>query len=122
MSLRAWILLLVLASLWGASYLFIKVGLRDLSPAEIAVIRTALGALVLVPFVMARGAVRPLLERWRFIVVLGAIHVAAPFLLINAGEQHISSSLTGILVASTPLFTALFAIWILRSERPAARG
>jgi drug/metabolite transporter (DMT)-like permease len=114
--------MLVLASLWGASYLFIKVGLRELSPSEIAVIRTALGALVLVPVVVARGGVRPLLERWPFITALGAIQVAAPFLLINVGEQHISSSLTGILVASTPLFTALFAVWILRSERPTARG
>jgi drug/metabolite transporter (DMT)-like permease len=122
MSFRAWILLLVLASLWGASYLFIKVGLRDLSPAEIAVARTALGAVVLIPFVIARGAVRPLLARWQFITALGALQVAGPFILINVGEQHISSSLTAILVASTPLFTALMAIGILRSERPTARG
>jgi len=117
MERRALALLLILAALWGSSYMFIKIGLEDLSPAGVVFIRTALGALVLLPFALRRGAfhgVRPLLP---LLVVLAAIQVAAPFLLISAGEQHISSGLAGILVASAPIFTALLAPLLDSSER-----
>lgn len=117
MDRRSWTLLLTLAAIWGASYLFIKVGLRDLDPAMIAFARIALAALVLVPLAAARGALRGLAERAPLLFLLGAVQAAGPFLLIAVGEQEISSSLAGILVASTPVFTALLAIWVDRDER-----
>jgi drug/metabolite transporter (DMT)-like permease len=119
---RNWILLLALAALWGASYLFIKIGLDDLSPAGVVFSRTALAALVLLPFAIKSGGMAPLWRRARAIFVLAAIQVAGPFLLISAGEQHIASSLAGILVASAPIFTALFAIWLDQSERLSTNG
>src|SRR4051794_4468161 len=64
----------------------------------------------------------PLWRRAHWLFALGAIQVAAPFLLISAGEQHIASSLAGILVASAPIFTAILAIWIDNSERLASEG
>src|SRR3954449_3234675 len=115
-------LLLVLASMWGASYLFIKIALDDLSPAAIVFTRTALAALVLMPFALNSGGMAPL---WRLapgLFALAAIQVAGPFLLISAGEQHIASSLAGILVASAPIFTAILAIWVDSSERLHTRG
>jgi drug/metabolite transporter (DMT)-like permease len=114
---RAWISLLALASLWGASYLFIKIGLRDLSPEAIVFLRTALAALVLAPVALSRGALDGFRARLPDVVVLAAIQVAIPFLLISAGEQSISSSLAGILVASAPIFTALLALWVDQDER-----
>jgi drug/metabolite transporter (DMT)-like permease len=115
---RALGLLLILAALWGSSYMFIKIGLEDdLSPAAIVFTRTLLGALALLPFALRRHAfrgVRPLLP---LAVVLAAIQVAAPFLLISYGEQHISSGLAGILVASAPIWTALLAPVFDTSER-----
>jgi drug/metabolite transporter (DMT)-like permease len=114
---RAWLWLLTLGAIWGASYLFIKIGLRDLSPAMVAFLRVLLGALVILPVAIAQGAlggVRPLLG---WLTLIGAVQVAAPFLLIAAGEEEISSSLAGILVASAPLFTALLAIWVDHEER-----
>jgi drug/metabolite transporter (DMT)-like permease len=119
---RNWILLLALAALWGASYLFIKIGLDDLSPAAIVFIRTALAAAVLLPFAIKSGGMAPLWQRWQAIAILAVIQVAGPFLLISAGEQHIASSLAGILVASAPIFTALLAIWIDQSERLSTNG
>ena len=89
MDRRSWTLLLILGAIWGASYLFIKIGLRDLSPGMIAWVRIAL---------------------------IGAVQAGGPFLLIAAGEQEISSGLAGILVASAPLFTALLAIWVDHEE------
>ena len=122
MNRRNWILLLALASMWGASYLFIKIALDDLSPAAIVFTRTALAALVLMPFALKGGGMDPL---WRLapgLFALAAIQVAGPFLLISAGERHIASSLAGILVASAPIFTAILAIWVDSTERLHTRG
>jgi drug/metabolite transporter (DMT)-like permease len=119
---RNWILLLLLAALWGASYLFIKIGLDDLSPAGVVFTRTALAALVLMPFAIRSGGMAPLWRRAPALFALAAIQVAGPFLLISAGERHIASSLAGILVAAAPIFTAIFAIWIDQSERLSTYG
>src|SRR5919201_3053799 len=117
MDRRSWLWLIVLGAIWGASYLLIKIGLRDLSPAVVAFGRIGLAALVLLPIAHAQGALRGLRGRLWLVVVVGAIQVAGPFWLIPAGEVHISSALAGILVATTPLFTALLAIGIDREER-----
>lgn len=122
MDRRNWILLLALAALWGASYLFIKIGLDDLSPAAIVFTRTALAAIVLLPFAIKSGGMAPLWRRAPGLFALAAAQVAGPFLLISAGEQHIASSLAGILVASAPIFTAIMAIWIDQAERLSANG
>jgi drug/metabolite transporter (DMT)-like permease len=116
------ILLFALAALWGASYLFIKIGLDDLSPAAVVFTRTALAALVLLPFAVRSGGMAPLWRRAPWLVALGAVQVAGPFLLISAGERHIASSLAGILVASAPIFTAILAIWLDHSERLSTPG
>src|SRR4051812_2308816 len=111
-----------LASLWGASYLFIKIGLDDLGPAAIVFTRTALAALVLLPFAIKSGGMAPLWRRAPGLFGLAAIPGAGPVLLVSAGERHIASSLAGILVASAPIFTAILAIWIDSSERLHPRG
>jgi drug/metabolite transporter (DMT)-like permease len=114
---RSWTLLLGLSAIWGASYLLIKIALRDLSPEMVAFTRIALAAALLLAVAAARGALAPLRGRLGWVAGLGAIQVAGPFLLIAAGEQSISSSLAGILVATTPIFTALLALRLDREER-----
>ncbi len=123
MTRRAWIQFAFLAAFWGASYLFIKVALEDVfSPPVIVFCRTALAALVLLPFVARGGGLSELEGRWGAIAVLGLLQVAAPFMLISFGEQHISSSLAGILVATAPIFTFLLAIWLSKEERAQGVG
>jgi drug/metabolite transporter (DMT)-like permease len=117
MDRRSWLLLLTLGAIWGASYLFIKIGVRDLSPAMVAFVRVALAALVLLPVAVAQGALVGIRGAGGWLVLVGAVQVAGPFLLISAGEEEISSALAGILVASVPLFTALLAIWVDHEER-----
>ncbi|HYX78612.1 MAG TPA: DMT family transporter [Solirubrobacterales bacterium] len=109
--------LLLLASIWGASYMFIKIGLRDLSPSMVAFLRIALAAAVLMPVAASQGALRGLGRRAGMLALLGGVQVAGPFYLIPLGEQHISSAMAGILVATTPIFTALLAIWVDHEER-----
>jgi drug/metabolite transporter (DMT)-like permease len=115
-------LLLLLSAFWGASYLFIKVALDDgVSPWAVVAIRTALAALVLVPLAMQRGVLGSLRGRLGPIVVLSLVQVAGPLTLIALGEERISSSLTGILVASAPIFTFLLA-FALTGEQRASRA
>lgn len=117
MTRRYWILISFLAALWGASYLFIEIGLRDLSPAMIVFLRTVLAALVLLPIALRRDALRSLRGRYGPIALLALVQVAAPFLLISIGQGSIASSLAGILVASAPIWTAILAVFIDQSER-----
>ncbi|MDX6637891.1 MAG: hypothetical protein QOJ01_1402 [Solirubrobacterales bacterium] len=117
MDRRSWLWFLLLSSIWGASYLLIKIGLRDLSPEMVAFTRIALAALVLLPFAASRGELAPLRGHLRVLALLGAVQVAGPFLLISVAEGAISSSLAGILVATAPIFTALLALRLDRDER-----
>ncbi len=110
MSRRDWALLLALSAIWGSSYLFIKIGLRELSPACVVFGRVLAGAAVLVPIAARRRALRGLGAEWRVLVGVALVQVVAPFGLIAAGEQEISSSLAGILVASAPIFAAILAL------------
>jgi drug/metabolite transporter (DMT)-like permease len=117
MDRRSWSMLLILGAIWGASYMFIKIGLRDLTPEAIAFVRIALAALILVPLAHSRGALRGLRPLAGWFLLIGSAQVAVPFVLIGLGEEEISSGLAGILVATTPMFTALLAIWVDHEER-----
>lgn len=110
-------MLLILAAIWGSSYLFIKIGLRDMSPAMVAFLRVAFGAAVLVPIARRRGALSGLRPVWGMLALVALVQVAAPFLLIAGGEEEISSSLAGILVASVPIFSAMLALVFDHEER-----
>jgi drug/metabolite transporter (DMT)-like permease len=118
MSRRSVALLLLLSAFWGASYLFIKVALEDVFTAwAIVSIRTALAALVLIPLATHLGVLQSLRGRLGPIVVLSLVQVAGPLTLIGLGEEHISSSLTGILVATAPIFTFLLAFVLSGEQR-----
>jgi drug/metabolite transporter (DMT)-like permease len=106
----------MLAALWGASYMFIKVAIDDVSPIVVVWSRLVLAAIVLLPIAHRRGALTALRPHLPVIAFLSLIQVLAPFLLITFGEKHIASSLAGILVASAPIFTALLAFWLDREE------
>ena len=107
----------LLAALWGASYMFIEIALDDLSPLALVFARTALGALVLAPVALHAGTLPAIRRHAGPLVLVGLVQIAGPFALIAAGQQELTSSLTGILVASAPIFTALLAGAILPSER-----
>jgi drug/metabolite transporter (DMT)-like permease len=117
MTRRHWLFMGGAAAMWGASYLFIKVALRDFSEGTIVCVRTALGAAVLLALAAHWGALAPLRGRLGSIVLVSIPQVTAPFLLITYGEGRIDSQLAGILVSSAPIFTALLAILFDQAER-----
>ncbi|MBV9292679.1 MAG: EamA family transporter [Frankiales bacterium] len=103
MSRRGWALFATMCVVWGVPYLFIRVAVRELSPATLVFVRTSLGALVLLPFAVRRGWLRPLVDRWRPLVLYSVIEVAVPWWLLTRAEQHLSSALAGLLIAAVPL-------------------
>ena len=118
---RYWPMLIVLASLWGASYLFIKVAVEDIPPAPMMAVRTLLAAAVLLGYLAWRmgwtRAVADLRAAWRHCAVLGVINAAVPFWLIAWGEQHIDSGLAAVVQASVPIFNALILLRVIQHER-----
>jgi drug/metabolite transporter (DMT)-like permease len=106
-----------LAALWGASYLFIKVAIDDFSDAFLVFARTALGAAVLAPIAIRRGAFAAARPKLGWLALVAAVQIVVPFLLITLGEHHVASSMAGILISSAPIFTALIASFAVQSER-----
>jgi drug/metabolite transporter (DMT)-like permease len=107
---RGWWLFAALCLIWGIPYLLIKVAVRELTPASLVFLRTALGALLLLPLVLRRsGHLRGLASHWRPILAFTVCELAVPWFLLTDAERRLSSSLTGLLIASVPLVGAALA-------------
>lgn len=109
--------LLLLALIWGWSFLFIKVAVEGMTPTAVAGARIALGCLVMHLILRARNITIPRdAGLWRHFAVMGLVHSAVPFTLLAWGEERITSALTAVLNATTPLFAALLTA-VLLGER-----
>jgi drug/metabolite transporter (DMT)-like permease len=114
--------IVLLAAIWGASYLFIKVGVRDFQPPTLMAFRLVIAFVPLFVYIsVTRGGVgaaaRELRSVWRTGLVLGLLSAAIPFTLVAWGEKHIDSGVAGVAQASLPVFTALLALKFKPSER-----
>lgn len=109
--------LVALAAIWGASFLFMRLGAGEFGPVALAAVRVGGAALVLMPLLHWRGQMHELRRHWRAIFVVGATNSALPFLFFSYAALSISAGLSSIFNASTPLWGALIAWWWLR-ERP----
>jgi drug/metabolite transporter (DMT)-like permease len=105
---RDWALLGVLSVLWGGSFFFNGVALRELSPLTLVFLRVALAAVMLLPVLRAYGIGLPAtFAAWRPYFAIGLLNNVLPFSLIVTGQVYIPSGLASILNATTPLFTVL---------------
>jgi drug/metabolite transporter (DMT)-like permease len=102
MSRRGWALFIAMCVIWGIPYLLIKVAVTELDPVTLVFSRTVIGAVILLPIAAARGAIRPVLPYWKWLVAYTVIEVALPWFLVSHAELRLSSSLTGLLIAATP--------------------
>jgi drug/metabolite transporter (DMT)-like permease len=116
MSRRALLLFVAMCVIWGIPYLFIRIAVTELPPVVLVFARTSVGALVLLPIALARGEVRPLLRLWVPLVAFAAIEIGIPWLMLSNAEQHISSSLAGLLISAVPLTTWAAAVAFGRRE------
>lgn len=93
--------------IWGLPYLLISVAVESLAPAAVVAGRTGIAALLLLPIALRQGALGPALRHWKPILAFATIEMAGPFILLGHAEQTLPSGLTGLLVATVPLFGAI---------------
>jgi drug/metabolite transporter (DMT)-like permease len=110
MSRRALLLFALMSIIWGIPYLFIRIAVAEITPAVLVLGRTAIAAAILLPIALVRTDLRPVLARWRWVVAFAAVEIAIPWVALGSAEQHISSSLAGLLIAGVPLVGAAIAM------------
>jgi drug/metabolite transporter (DMT)-like permease len=126
MTLRNLIQLLILAALWGASFLFIRVGVTDFGVAPLMALRVGIGALFLFVVLLARRPAREAFGTMRArawpLLVVGVLNSAAPFCLFAYAELTLSAGVTSVINATTPLWGALVAFLWLKDRLTALRS
>jgi len=108
---RGLLLFAAMSVIWGIPYLFIRVAVAEVSPAFFVFARTGIAAAVLLPIALVRLDLRPVLARWRWVVAFALVEIAIPWVMLGSAEQHLSSSLTGLLISGVPLVGTLLA-WL----------
>jgi len=121
MSRRYPAMLAAVALLWGASFMFIKIAVRELAPATLVAGRIGIGALTMalvVPFFAGgRATVAAIRANLGWLVVVGLVNMALPFWLLSWGETRIDSGLASIIQGSVPIFNAVIAFGFFRDVR-----
>jgi len=121
MTAMEWTMLLVLAFVWGGSFFFNSIALRELPVFTVVVSRVTLAAVILFAILRLRGERMPRDRRvWGAFFAMGLLNNVIPFSLIVWGQQHIASGVASILNASTPLFTVILAHILTSDERMTA--
>jgi drug/metabolite transporter (DMT)-like permease len=107
MSKRGWILFVSLGLLWGMPYLLIRIAVGEIDPLVVAGARTLLGALLLIPLALHRGALAPAFRQWKWLLAFTLIEISLPWWLLGHAETRLNSSTAGLLIAVVPLFAAI---------------
>jgi drug/metabolite transporter (DMT)-like permease len=112
----------LMSLIWGIPYLFIRVAVDEISPATLVLVRTTIGGAILLPIALARSDLRAILARWRWLVAFAAVEIAIPWVMLASAEQHLSSSLAGLLIAGVPLVGATLAVATGGADRFGGKG
>lgn len=122
MAASDWALLILLSIVWGGSFLFVGVAVKELPPLTIVALRVVMAALALQVVLRVMGVALPKARSvWLAFLGMGVLNNAIPFTLIVWGQSHIASGLASILNATTPLFTVIVAHFLTLDERLTGR-
>lgn len=113
--------LILLAAIWGSSFLFIRLAVVDFGPFSLMAMRTGIGALILLPILFWRHALPDLVRHWKPVFLVGIVNAAIPFSLLAYAAFTIPAGVLSILNAATPLWGAVFAWVWLRDLLPPLR-
>ena len=111
--------LLLLGALWGASFLFMRMGAAEFGPLALVFVRVAGAALVLLPILVWQGQVAALRQHWRAIALVGLLNSALPFVLFTVAALVLGAALMSVFNATAPIWGALVA-WAWLGEKPVA--
>jgi len=118
MGIKEWLLIILLSVMWGGSFFFVGVAVKELTPLTIVLSRVALASIILLAVVHLKGDRMPSSPGlWGAFFVMGALNNLIPFSLIVWGQTHIESGLASILNATTPIFSVILAHFWTREER-----
>ena len=109
MTRRGLLLFGAMCVIWGIPYLFIRIAVGELTPATLVFLRTGIAALILLPFVVGRGGLHEIGNRWVPLIAFAAIEIAGPWFFLSSAEQHITSALAGLLISAVPLVGVVIA-------------
>lgn len=109
MTRRGLLLFAAMCVIWGVPYLLIRVAVSEISPAVLVFLRTGVAALILAPFALRRGGLRPLQGRWIALITYAGVEIAIPWFLLSTAEQQITSALAGLLISAVPLVGVIIA-------------
>jgi drug/metabolite transporter (DMT)-like permease len=109
MTRRGALLFAAMCVIWGIPYLLIRVAVGEIAPAMLVFARTAIGALILMPIVLARGGLRGIGRKWIPLLAFAAFEIGVPWFFLSSAEQHISSSLAALLISCVPLLGIVIA-------------
>jgi drug/metabolite transporter (DMT)-like permease len=109
MSRRAYFHFAVSGLFWGIPYLLMKVAVRDLEPAVIVCGRVLIGAAILIPLAIHQKVLMDAIRGWRYVLPYAIFEMMIPWILITNAEKKISSGLAGLLVATVPIWSTIFA-------------
>ncbi len=113
MAIRDIIALLVLAGIWGGSFIFMRVAAPEFGIYVLVAIRTVLATAVLLPLLLIRGSVKDIKRHWLAIALVGMANTAVPFVLFNYSSLHLEAGVNAILNATAPMFGAIVAwLWL----------
>jgi drug/metabolite transporter (DMT)-like permease len=107
----------LLAAIWGSSFLFTRIGSVEFGPLPTAAVRVAIASLLLLPLLLARGLGPSLVTHWKGVLFVGLFNSAIPFACFAFAILSITTGLSAILNATVPLFGAIVA-WLWLKDRP----
>lgn len=109
MAIKDLLSLLVLAGIWGGSFIFMRVAAPEFGIYVLVAIRTLLATAVLLPLLMLRGSIKDIRQHWLAIALVGLANTAVPFVLFNYSSLHLEAGVNAILNATAPMFGAIVA-------------
>jgi len=107
MSRRGWIFFAALCVIWGLPYLMIRIAVREVDPATLVFLRTLPAAMLIIPWAAATGKITPLRGAMGWVALYTVVEFGVPWFLMSSAEQHLTSSMTALLVASVPILAAV---------------
>lgn len=118
MKAKHWIVFILLGTIWGSSFMWIKIAIQEVGPITLVAFRAVFGLLFCIVVILILKVPLPRTRReWAPLLVIGITNIAIPFFLISWGELHIDSAVASILDATVPLFTILIAHFLLQDDR-----
>jgi drug/metabolite transporter (DMT)-like permease len=116
-SRRGWIMFGAMSVIWGVPYLLIKVAVGGVSVPVLVLARVGIGAALLLPVAMRRKELASIRPAWRWLVLFALVEIIMPWYALSEAERGISSSLTGLLIASVPIIIAVISLFLRSGDR-----